>query len=47
MAHVERVNLRRAALEQAVGEPARRGPDIETGPTCWIDGKGVQRRLEL
>jgi hypothetical protein len=35
------------ALEQAIGESASGGSDIDTDKTGGIDGKMIQRRLEL
>ena len=47
VADVDRVHPRRAALEEAVGEAAGRGADIEADETRGIDGEGLQGRRQL
>ena len=46
-ADVERGHVRRAALQQAVGEAARRGADIEADEPGDVDAEGRQCRREL
>ena len=43
-AHVDRVDPGRAALEQDVGEAARRGPDVEADEAGRVDPERVERR---
>ena len=47
VAHVDRVDVGRAALEQAVGEAAGGGSGIEGAPAGDGDGEAVQCGLEL
>jgi len=47
VADVEREHAHRSALEQHVGEPARRCPDVERRTSTRIDGEHVQRVREL
>ena len=46
-ADVERIHARRATLQQHVGEPAGRRPDVEAHETGRIDPEGVQAGGEL
>ena len=45
--HVDGVDLRRTALEQAVGEAAGGGPHVEAGEAVGIDAEVVERPFEL
>ena len=45
--HVDRVYLARAALQQAIGESARRAADIEANPVARIDAEILERAFEL
>ena len=45
--HVESVDVARAALQQDVGEAARRGADIQRGHAARIDPERVEGRREL
>ena len=47
VADVERDHARSAALEQHVGEPARRGADVEAVETLRVDAERVERVREL
>ena len=47
VADVERDHARRAALQQHVGEPARRGADVEAVEPGRIDAERVERVREL
>jgi len=44
---IEGMHARRAALEEAIGEAAGRGADIEAHAAGGIDSEGVERRFEL
>ena len=46
-AHVDGVDLGRAALEQAVGEAAGGGPHVEADEAGGIDAEVVERTFEL
>ena len=45
--HVDAVDARRPALQQAVGETARRRPDVERGEPARIDAERVERVRQL
>ncbi len=47
MPHVERDHVPRATLEQHLGEPAGRRPDVEREPSRRVDAEAVERRDEL
>jgi hypothetical protein len=47
VADVDRVDARRAALEQAVREPAGRGADVEAHAARGVDGERVERGRQL
>ena len=46
-AHVHGVHARRAVLQQAVGEAAGGGADVQAQPARHIDAEMIQRRLQL
>lgn len=45
--HIESIDARRTAPQQAIGEAAGRCADVEAGPALDSDAEGVQRRVEL
>ena len=47
MPDIQGKNPRRTALEQAVGEPAGRGPDVRADPAGDADPERVERRLDF
>jgi hypothetical protein len=47
VSHVERDDVRGAALEQHVGEPPGRGADVERVPAGHLDTELIQRVREL
>jgi hypothetical protein len=47
MSNVHRVDARRAALEQQVGEPACRGANIHAHSASGVEVKGIERALQL
>ena len=46
-AHVDRVDLERAVLEQAVGEAARRGANVQPGLACDVYAERCEGILPL
>src|SRR5579864_3214651 len=47
VANVDRPHARRAALEQAIGEAAGGGADVETSAALHVDGPVIERRRQL
>src|SRR5712692_9372930 len=44
---IDCIDSPRPVLEQAIGEPARRSPDIEGDQPIWVECESLQRLLQL